>query len=50
MYGSLALGLAPGGDFEGVNKDNEGVLFTDMIPSSRFRAERRLHKSWRPQS
>ena len=51
MCGSLALDLAPGGVCEDVNKENEEVLlFIDMSPSFRFRAHRRTHRTWRPQS
>lgn len=50
ICGSLALGLAPGGVCEDVNKENEEVLlFIDMSPSFRFRAHRRMHRTWKPQ-
>ena len=51
ICGSLALGLLPGGVCEDVNKENEEVLlFIDMSPSFRFRAHRRMHITWKPQS
>lgn len=50
ICGSLALGFAPGGVCEDVNKENEEVLlFIDMSPSFRVRAHRRMHRSWKPQ-
>lgn len=50
VCGSLALSLAPGGGYERVNKENEEVLlFVDISPSFRFRAHRRMHRTWRPQ-
>lgn len=50
VCGSYALGFAPGGSCEGVNKENEEVLSIDMSHSSRFRTHRRVHQTWRPQS
>lgn len=51
VCGSLALGLAPGGGCEGVNKENEEVLLSiDMSHSSGLGTHRRIHRTWRPQS
>lgn len=48
---SLALGFAPGGVCEDVNKENEEVLlFINTSPRFRFGAHRRMHRIWKPQS